>query len=300
LDVRPEIFTKLIQSIFIFIVLWLLRRWFLRVVVKKIADVRIRYQWQKNSTYFFYILAGLFLGLLWLSSLRNLATYLGLLSAGLAIALRDPVTNFVGWLFILWRHPFEVGDRIEIGDHAGDVIDLRIFQFTLLEIGNWVEADQSTGRMIHVPNGMVFTHPLENFSQGFQYIWNEIPVLLTFESDWQKAKKLLLEIVTNQSEQFSPDAAEQIKKAAERFMIFYETLTPTVYTRVEASGVLLTIRYMCRPQARRTSAETIWEAILLTFAEHEDIGFAYPTQRFYNAPLEGKGQTEKLSQSTSI
>jgi small-conductance mechanosensitive channel len=286
LNVSPDILNKFIQSILIIGGLWLLRRWFLRTVVKKISDVRVRYQWQKNSTYLFYMLVAVLLGMLWLSSLRNLVTYLGLLSAGLAIALRDPVTNIVGWLFIIWRHPFEVGDRIEIGEHAGDVIDLRIFQFTLLEIGNWVDADQSTGRIIHVPNGRIFTHPLENFSQGFQYIWNEIPVVITFESSWQKAKKLLLDIVTNQSEQFNPDAAEQIKKAAERFMIFYNTLTPTVYTRVEASGVLLTIRYMVKPQERRASAESIWEAILLTFAEHEDIEFAYPTQRFYNAAVE--------------
>ena len=78
--------------------------------------------------------------------------------------------------FIIWRHPFRVGDRIQVGDQAGDVIDLRIFQFSLMEIGNWVAADQSTGRIIHVPNGIVFTHPLANYSLGFDYIWNEIPI----------------------------------------------------------------------------------------------------------------------------
>ncbi len=286
LDLRPDIFYKLAQSIILIVTLWLLRRWFLRAALKRITDTRLRYQWQKNITYLYYGLIAIILSLLWLSSLRNLATYFGLLSAGLAIALRDPVTNFVGWLFILWRHPFEVGERIEIGEHAGDVIDIRIFQFSLLEIGNWVAADQSTGRIIHVPNGSIFTQPLENFSQGFQYIWNEIPVLITFESNWQKAKQLLLDIVSHQSEQFNPDAAEQIKKAAERYMIFYNTLTPTVYTQVEASGVLLTIRYMCQPQARRTSAEVMWEAILQAFHDADDIEFAYPTQRFYNTGYE--------------
>ena len=286
LDLRPEIITKLIQSGFILLALWLVRRWIVRAVMKRTESTRVRYQWQKNSTYLYYGLVVIILSILWLSSLRNLATYFGLLSAGLAIALRDPVTNFVGWIFILWRHPFQVGDRIEIGEHAGDVIDLRIFQFSLLEIGNWVAADQSTGRIIHVPNGRIFTHPLENFSQGFEYIWNEIPVLVTFESNWQKAKKILLGIVTTQSEQLSPDAAEQIKNAAEKYMIFYNTLTPTVYTQVESSGVLLTIRYMCKPQNRRGSTEAIWEAILQWFDEESDINFAYPTQRFYNAPLE--------------
>ena len=60
--------------------------------------------------------------------------------------------------------------------------------FSLMEIGNWVDAEQSTGRVIHVPNGKIFSEPLANYTDGFQYIWNEIPVLVTFESDWKKSQ----------------------------------------------------------------------------------------------------------------
>jgi small-conductance mechanosensitive channel len=121
---------------------------------------------------------------IWVEELLSLSTFLGLVSAGLAIALREPLINLMGWAFIVWRRPFEMGDRIEIGGQAGDVIDMRVFQFTLLEIGNWVDADQSTGRAIHVPNGKVFSESLANYSKGLAYIWNEIPVRVTFESDW--------------------------------------------------------------------------------------------------------------------
>jgi small-conductance mechanosensitive channel len=77
----------------------------------------------------------------------SVVTYLGLVSAALVIALQDPITNFVGWVFIISRRPFEIEDRIQIGEDAGDVIDIRFFQFSLNEIGNWVDADQSTGRI---------------------------------------------------------------------------------------------------------------------------------------------------------
>jgi hypothetical protein len=107
----------------------------------------------------------------------------------------------------------------------GSVIDLRIFQFTLLEIGGWVAADQSTGCILHIPNGKVFRD-----------------VLATF--------------------------------------------TPTVYTRLESSGVRLTVRYLCEPRQRRSSAQAIWEDVLRTVADHADIEFAYPTQRFYDRRLE--------------
>ena len=285
---------KMLVSFAIVLVLWLCRLLVLVVVHRRSDDVRIRYRWKKTSQYFTVTLAVLIIGMIWIQGFRSLATYLGLLSAGLAIALRELVANFVGWAFILWRRPFEVGDRIQIGDTAGDVIDLRIFQFTLLEIGNWVDADQSTGRVIHVNNGKVFTESVANFSKGFEYIWNEIAVLVTFESDWEKAKEILTEIGAKYGEELSTSAEEKVQEAARRFMIFYSKLTPTVYTSVRDCGVLLTIRYLCDPRRRRSTEESIWEDILHAFADNDDIDFAYPTQRFYDNQSEGKPGTKPL------
>jgi small-conductance mechanosensitive channel len=167
------------------------------------------------------------------------------------------------------------------------VIDIRIFQFTLLEIGNWVDADQSTGRVVHIPNGRVFSQSIANYTRGFQYIWNEIPVLVTFESDWEKAKRILTEIAEKHSASHTDAARQQLRQAARKFMIFYSKLTATVYTSVEDSGVLLTIRYLCEARQRRGSGQAIWEEILRRFSTCDDIDFAYPTQRFYDNLREG-------------
>lgn len=131
-------------------------------------------------------------------------------------------------------------DNETIDDNTDDVIDMRMFQFTVMEIGNWVDADQSTGRIIHIPNGSIFTETLANYSKGFHYIWNEVAVLVTFESDWKKAKEILMGIVNKDSEHLSKSAERKIKEASKQFMLFYTHLTPTVYTRVGDSGVLLT------------------------------------------------------------
>ena len=216
---------------------------------------------------------------------------MGLISAGIAIALKDPLVNMVGWGFILIRQPFKVGDRIQIGSAAGDVIDIRLFQFSINEIGNWVDADQSTGRIIHIPNGIVFTEPQANYTAGFQYIWNELAVLITFESDWKKAKQLLTDIVNHHGVMLSNEAEKQLKEAAKKFLIFYTKLTPIVYTAVKDSGVMLTMRYMCNPRERRFTEEKIWEDVLKEFAQHKDMDFAYPTQRFYNNLTEGKAKS---------
>jgi small-conductance mechanosensitive channel len=287
---RIEILTagKLIASIAIILGMAIVRWIILAIVARRWEDIRIRYRWKKTSLYVAFMICAVLVGRLWLEGVGSLVTYFGLLSAGLAIALKELVANFVGWAFILWRRPFEVGDRVQIGDLAGDVIDLRIFQFTLLEIGNWVEADQSTGRVVHVNNGRIFSDNLANFSKGFQYIWNEIPVLVTFESDWRRAKNILLEIANRHGEEMSQAAAERLRQAARKFMIFYSKLTPTVYTAVRDCGVLLTIRYLCDPRKRRATEQAVWEDILETFAKADNIDFAYPTQRFYDNALEGK------------
>ncbi len=103
------------------------------------------------------------------------------------------MTNVTGWIFILSRSPFEVGDRVQIGEHSGDVVDVNFFKFTLMEISQWGQGEQSSGRIIHIPNGKVFTEILANYSKGFKYIWNEVDVLVTFESNWKEAKKNIRE-----------------------------------------------------------------------------------------------------------
>ncbi len=284
----PATTTKILASLLVIIVLAILRLIALRIVYRRTEDIRNRYNWRKGITYIVVIIGLLVLFRLWFTGFHSVVTYLGLLSAGLAIALKDPLVNFVAWIFIIWRRPFTVGDRVAVGTTAGDVIDLRIFQFTLLEIGNWVDADQSTGRIIRVPNGKVFTENIANYSKGFQFIWNEIPVLVTYESNWKKAKEILTEIAFKRAEHLTEHAAQQIKAASAQMMVFYRTLTPIVYTSVKESGILLTVRYLCKPRERRGTSQEIWEDVLTRFGECDDIDFAYPTVRRYDNPIEGK------------
>ncbi|MGF1603680.1 MAG: mechanosensitive ion channel family protein [Thermosynechococcaceae cyanobacterium] len=283
LGIDPELQNKLIASA-VGLIFVLSFRWIaLRLLNRRVKDPRILYGWRKWIGYVSFGFAIFSAGRPWVPELQNIATFLGIVTAGLAVALKEPIVDVVGWAFILSRQPFQVGDRIQIGDQAGDVIDIRIFQFTLMEIGNWVAADQSTGRVIHVPNGKVFQETVANYSQGFQYLWNEIPVLLTFESDWEQAKHLLLKIANRHAEDLSASAQNRLRAAAQKYMIVYSKLTPIVYTSVQESGILLTMRYLCEPRQRRSTEQAIWEDILRTFAQHDQISFAYPTQRFVTA-----------------
>ena len=275
---------RVLSSVLVIIILFVLRRALLAVVSRRVEDPTSRYRWAKTSAYTASLIGLAVVIQIWFIALRSLSTFLGLLSAGLAIALRDLVADFAGWLFILFRRPFDLGDRIQIGSHAGDVIDRRIFQFSIMEIGNWVGADQSTGRVIHIPNQRVFLEPLANYSAGFPYLWNELKVLVTLESDWKKAKTLFAEITKEITKDVVAEAQGPRKEGDQRFLIHYRTLTPAVYTSVEESGVLLTVRYLCRPRERRGTSEALWEEILQAVSRTEGIELAYPTQRLVINP----------------
>ena len=284
---------KVLWTLLLILLLWTVRKVVDQLVYRRVEDQKARYSWNRGARYVVYVIGIILVGRIWFEGIASLATYLGLLSAGLAVALKDPIANMAGWLFILWRSPFEVGDRIEIGDHAGDVIDLRLFQFTILEIGNWVDADQSTGRIIHIPNGRVFTHDQANYTKAFSYVWDEIGVLVTFESDWKRAKEIL-QRSGEALDDLEEGAREHLRRASSRYMIFYNKLTPIVYTSVEDSGVMLTLRYLTQPRRRRLRKEELWETILDAFAKEERIDLAYPTQRLVWQRPEGGDPREDV------
>ncbi|MCP5503132.1 MAG: mechanosensitive ion channel family protein [Leptospiraceae bacterium] len=286
--VSPDNQHRLIASFLILVFFGFLRFVITRIIWRKVEDVQVRYRWKNITTYLFYTIVLLLVGRVWFKGFDSIATVLGLFSAGLAFALQDLVKSIAGWIFILWRRPFVVGDRIEIAKMKGDVIDVRLFQFSLLEIGNRIGAEQSTGRVIHIPNAIVFTESTANYTSGFAYIWNEIDVLLTFESDWKKAKSILQKIAEKHAEGVNKHAAEKIREASKKYMIYYSNLSPKVYTNVKDSGVLLSLRYLTEPRKKRNSEEHIWEEILTEFSPHPDIDFAYPTQRIYYNPKEKK------------
>ncbi len=283
----PALHIKLLLTIAILFLLWVDRRLTHTIIQRRYTDVRVRYQLRKTIGTVSSLVALLLIGWVWFEGIASLGTFLGLLSAGMVIALKDLMVDLAGWVFINWRKPFDVGDRIEIGAISGDVIDIRPFQFTVLEIGNWVDADQSTGRIIHVPNGKVFDEPQASYTQGFQYIWHEISLVITFESNWRRAKDILQNIADSHAGHLTEEAQQRLQRASEKYLIFYSKLTPIVYTSVREHGVALTIRYLSEPRRRRGSEQAIWEDILDAFAACDDIAFAYPTQRFYNAAVEG-------------
>lgn len=230
------------------------------------------YYTAKKRFYFFYIALYLIVIIIqWSESRIDVTLYIGFISAGVAFALREVFVSMVAWLVILTQKPFEVGDRINVNGQTGDIIDLKLFHFVIMEISDKDLGEQSTGKVAHIPNNYIFLHKITNANKGFKYIWNEILVRITLDSDFEKAKEILLDIANKHALHIVGEVKEELVEASKKYMLQYNNLTPIVYTHVKEGHIYLTMRYLCEVRQARTTENQIWTEILLTCKNNDQI-----------------------------
>ncbi|PHV71715.1 mechanosensitive ion channel protein MscS [Sporanaerobium hydrogeniformans] len=264
-------FQALIYSLIGLIILLILRLATKKLFCKKCEDVFKDYKRRKyfNNLYLvIYIISLLFI---WYKSSSDILAFLGIFSAGLAIAMKDVIINSISGFYILSTKPFQVGQRIEVAGQIGDVIDIGFFEFKLLEVGHRMGGEQSTGRIVHLPNAILFSSPLANYDKGFQFIWNEQQVSLSLDSNWELAKVFFYEILQRHILDDQEEAKEQIASAGSKYLIYYNNLDPIIYTEVKDGKIVFFLRYLCKPRQRRTLEHLIWEDILKEVRGRTDI-----------------------------
>ncbi|GHA63551.1 mechanosensitive ion channel family protein [Pontibacter akesuensis] len=277
---------NLLASVVLLVCLWVISRVIHRLAAQRQTDSRKLYQWQKTTNYVVTGFGIVFLANIWFNGFESIATFLGLLSVGLVVALREPILSMFGWIFLLWKRPFKIGDRIKINGHTGDVIDIGLFQFTLNELSQTIDSEQPTGHVVHLPNSMVFSQSQINYNYGFPFLWHEVQVAVTFESNWERARTVLEDIVDRHSEKLSESAQEMILRESQRHLIFYKDFKARVFVKARENGIQFTLRYLCALNRRRESENLIWTDVFNSFLNSPDIKFAYPTTRFYQQPEE--------------
>lgn len=283
-----SVYLKIVFSFVAMLITYFFAFLIIKVINRTVKDLKRKHTFRKFTEYIATFFCILTIILIWIKRTSSVTTFIGVIGAGLMLALHQPITSIAGWLLILIKRPYETGDRIAIGEISGDVIDIRLFYTSVLEIGNWVDADQSTGRIIHCPNGKVFTQPIFNYTRGFEYIWNEIKIVVTFESNWKKAKDIILDIGSKDDLDLGDKVRDRIESMSKKYLIHYEKLTPIVWTKIVDFGVELTLRYLTEAQKRRSTHDAICQDILDMFNQERDIHFAYPTYRIFR---EGEGSS---------
>ncbi len=264
---------RVIITISILLFLWLTYHFLVRGITPHISRLSARYIWREFVSYSLIALGLILILRLWVDRLEGILTLLSIIAVAATLTLKELILNGACWFVIIWRNLFHLGDRIEIDDQCGDVIDMGLFYFTILEVGNWIDAEQSTGRIIKIPNMLVLTKCLANYSRGLKHIWVEIPVVLTLNGNWECAKDLLIQLAEKYSKKLSKKEEDAINKNNDQIMLF-KKLTSTVYTSIKSGYIVLTMRILCEPRQRREIEHSIWEDILRELANHDDIQLA--------------------------
>lgn len=276
LPIRDATALRLVYSLLALVVVFALARLGRRLVQHYVENPERRYRLSKYIGRFAGVAAVLLIVTIWSPGLQNIITILTVIGAGLAIVMREMLLSFVGWMYIAFRTPFGQGDRIEMDGVHGDVVDIRLLHTTLMEIGGWVDADQSTGRLVHVPNNAVFQGAIYNYTRGFSFIWNELSLTVTYRSDWRAAREIMTDLAQQNAEDVEQKAARELRRLSREYLVHYNILTPFVYVQPTEKGVQLTLRFLCEARKRRGSVHSLTLRILEAFTEHGDIELAYP------------------------
>jgi small-conductance mechanosensitive channel len=282
-----------VQQLVVFLLLavglYLLARVARQMVTQNVPDVNRRHVLRKWVSYGYALLLLLLAVALFADALAGFGTLVAVVLAGVAIALQDVLKSAVGWLYISGRTGIQVGSRVEVGGVIGDVIDIGLFKTTVLEIGNLVYGRQSTGRLVTIPNSRMISDNVFMSTTYNPFVWQEIRVTVTFESDWQRAEAIMREIGNEIYEEIAPELAQGFKKLERRYAFKYGTVTPIVYVSIADHGVDLDLRFLIPVRRRRGSVDRAARRVLTAFQKEPGIELAYPTYRIYRAGEGGGG-----------
>jgi len=203
-----------------------------------------RYRVRKFVVFCGYLAILLFLAILFEDRLGRLSFALGVAGAGVAVALQDVLASIAGAFSIGFSKLYTVGDRVQIGDIRGDVIDIGLLRTTLMETGNWVSKDLYNGRIARIPNSTVLKGSVFNYSQGFRFIWDEIKVVLTGTSDSQFARAMLLRVAKEAIGEYLLEAQSSWKTMSDNYQIANPPLEPTVALAVNSGSLEFTVSYV--------------------------------------------------------
>ena len=202
--------------------------------------------------------------LIWKEQIKSLMTLISFVSAAVTIALREIIFNFFAGIYINAKKILEVEDRIEIKGIKGDVITIHSLGFEMLEIADGSEYEQSTGKIVHIPNSAVFSEPTKNFTKAFKYIWDEIKINVELDSDIEDTKNVLYYILESNDilKEIPKKMENQVDDATVEYRIYYNNLEPIIYTRIEESHIEFSLRYLVHPKKIRVVQDEIYLRVL--------------------------------------
>ncbi len=245
-----------------FVIILVITQLMRRAINRYVTDVDARYRARK-ALGFAMVAAILIVVLLTVSGrLTGLAIALGAATAGVAFALQEVIVSVAGWLAIIFGGFFRTGDRIELGKIRGDVIDIGVLRTTLMEMGEWVQGDRYTGRIVRVANSFVFKEPVFNYSGDFEFLWDEVRVPIKFGSDYEAARRLIQDAIAGVTQAHADEARRRWDELVLKYRLEHAQIDPFVLMTATGNGVEFIGRYITDYRRRGVTRDAIWQRIL--------------------------------------
>lgn len=228
-----------------------------------------RYTVSKITEFSAYFIGLVFLSIVFSDTLGSLAVILGAATAGIALALKELIVSMAGWMAITFGDTYRVGDRVQISGVKGDVIDVGLVRTTLMELGEWVQGDLYTGRIVRVANASVFAGASYNYSRDLSFLWDEIVVKLSIDSDAERAKETMQRIVDDVVGNYSNEAKLAWERLKEKYLVEDERIDPLVTMIISDNKYELTARYPVDFRQRRSTKDAMFTRLNSEFRASE-------------------------------
>ncbi len=249
--------------LFIWIVFIIVCIGFLRKLAKRrIENLNLRYKAQKGIEVIGYLLIILlFLITFTLESVKDYTIIIGLFTAGLTFTLQELILSVAGSFYIFFVRVYKPGDRIEINNIMGDVIDIDSIYTTIMEMGEWVSSDNYSGRIVKISNAFVFKGPIKNYSMDFPFVWDELNILVTYDSDIEMAKEIIQGSAVELLSDYTDKSKANWAKMVERYYIENAKLDPTLAIGLTDNWITINLRYITDYKLRRSTKHRLFESI---------------------------------------
>lgn len=253
----------LISSFILLITVFLLRGLSARFIRRHVQSPELRGKWLVNSRNGFLLLLLLGLVLIWGEELRTLALSIVAIAVAFVVATKELILCFTGSLLKSGSGSFKLGDRIQVKDFRGDVIDQSLLATTILEVGPGKLHHQRTGRIIVIPNALFVSEPVINESFADEFEFHVFSVPFKREDDWPAAQQALLDSAVRHSAPYLEQARRYMSRIGSKRGLTVPSVDPRVTIQVPTPGeVQLLVRIATRPGQRSQLEQSILGDVL--------------------------------------
>lgn len=267
-ELRSLVFRLVIFGIIIVVAIVLSEVW-QKAIFRYVHDARRRYQFLLLRRIILWCVIALTIAFALASEIGSLATFAGLITAGVAVALQNVILAVAGYFFLIGKYGVRVGDRVQISGVTGEVVDIGLIRLHLMELGGPESARQPTGRVVVFSNSIVFQPTASFFKQipGTNFVWHEVSLVLAPGTDYRVAEERMLKAVQKVYGSYKERIEQQHRTMEQTLNLAVRVPRPQSRLRLTEAGLQMIVRYPVELDASGETDDQVTRELLAALAQ---------------------------------